>query len=139
MSLSWNEIRARASEFSLEWKDERSEDAEAKTFWDDFFKVFGTKRRRLAYFEQAVKKLDGRTGFIDLFWPGTLLVEHKSRGKSLERALITYCYTYKYEFSQVTTAPGEHVKFGLVCTSPSTYPPQSGSGGSANGFASWAC
>ena len=86
MSLSWNEIRARAGEFALEWKDERSEDAEAKSFWDDFFKVFGTNRRRLASFEQAVKKLDGRTGFIDLFWPGTLLVEHKSRGKSLEGA-----------------------------------------------------
>ena len=29
---------------------------------------------------------DGKGGFIDLLWKGVLLVEHKSRGKSLDRA-----------------------------------------------------
>jgi hypothetical protein len=29
-----------------------------------------------------VKKHGGGQGFADLFWPGMLLVEHKSRGKS---------------------------------------------------------
>ena len=86
MALSWNEIKSRANEFSQEWAGETSEDAEAKSFWDDFFKVFGIKRRRLASFEQAVKKIDGGTGFIDLFWEGTLIVEHKSKGKNLDKA-----------------------------------------------------
>jgi hypothetical protein len=40
----------------------------------------------MARFEHAVKKHGGGQGFVDLFWPGTLLVEHKSRGKNLDRA-----------------------------------------------------
>ena len=42
MPLSWNEIRNRAHEFSNRWENETSEDAEAKTFWTEFFNVFGT-------------------------------------------------------------------------------------------------
>lgn len=86
MPLSWNEIRDRALKFSREWADEASEDAEAKSFWDGFFNVFGVSRRRVATFERKVKKLDGKDGFIDLLWKGVLLVEHKSRGKDLDRA-----------------------------------------------------
>ena len=88
MPLSWNEIRSRALAFSKEWENECSEDAEAKSFWDGFFNVFGLTRRRIASFEEPVKKLDDKQGFIDLLWKGTLLVEHKSRGKSLDKAYI---------------------------------------------------
>ncbi|MGN6383165.1 MAG: class I SAM-dependent DNA methyltransferase [Dyella sp.] len=86
MPLSWNEIKDRALTFSREWIDESSEDAEAKSFWDGFFNVFGLPRRRVATFERKVKKIDGRDGYIDLLWKGVLLVEHKSRGKNLDRA-----------------------------------------------------
>lgn len=86
MPISWNEIRHRAYEFSKEWSDESRENPEAKSFWDHFFSVFGIKRRTVASFEEPVRKLSGSWGYIDLFWPGTLLVEHKSRGKSLDRA-----------------------------------------------------
>lgn len=86
MPLSWNEIKSRALAFSKEWETEVSEDAEAKSFWDDFFNVFGISRRRVATFEQQVKKIDDRTGFIDLLWKGQILIEHKSRGKSLDKA-----------------------------------------------------
>jgi hypothetical protein len=86
MPLSWNEIKSRALAFSKEWENEISEDAEAKSFWDDFFNVFGISRRRVATFEQQVKKIDDKAGFIDLLWKGTILVEHKSRGKSLDKA-----------------------------------------------------
>lgn len=86
MPLSWNEIRDRSLTFSREWIDEQSEDAEAKSFWDGFFNIFGVTRRRVASFEAPVKKADGHGGFIDLLWKGVLLVEHKSRGKDLERA-----------------------------------------------------
>ena len=51
-----------------------------------FFTVFGVPRRRVATFEQPVKKSDGHGGFIDLLWKGILLVEHKSRGKDLDSA-----------------------------------------------------
>ncbi len=84
--ISWNEIKSRAMAFAREWADVSSEDAEAKTFWNEFFHIFNIPRRRVATFEQRVKKIDGRDGYIDLLWKGTLLIEHKSRGKNLDRA-----------------------------------------------------
>jgi hypothetical protein len=91
MSLSWNEIKNKALAFSKRWEDASREDSDAKPFWIDFFEIFGVSNKRIAYFEHAVKKLPGaqaRTdGFVDLFWPGMLLVEHKSRGKDLDKAL----------------------------------------------------
>jgi type I restriction-modification system DNA methylase subunit len=86
MPISWNEIRHRAINFSKEWQHESREQAEAKSFWDEFFNVFGLRRRVVASFEEPVKSLQGTYGFIDLFWKAVLLAEHKSRGKSLERA-----------------------------------------------------
>lgn len=47
MPLSWNEIKTRAVAFSNKWKDEQSEDAEAKSFCDDLFNVFGILHRRV--------------------------------------------------------------------------------------------
>jgi len=86
MPLSWNEIKLRAIKFSKEWETETKENAEAKSFWDDFFNIFGIGRRRIASFEEPVKKLGNRQGFIDLFWKGNLIVEHKSKGKNLDKA-----------------------------------------------------
>ena len=86
MPLSWNEIKTRAAAFSKEWEHETSEDAEAKSFWDGFFHIFGISRRRVATFEQQVKKLDNVQGFIDLLWKGVILIEHKSKGKDLDKA-----------------------------------------------------
>ncbi len=84
--LSWNEIKDRALKFTKEWEGEKRERAEKDSFWNDFFNVFGMSRRRVATFEEPVKKLSGNQGFIDLFWKGTLLVEHKSQGKDLGKA-----------------------------------------------------
>lgn len=86
MPLSWNEIKSRALAFSKDWQDEASEHAEAQSFWNDFFHIFGISRRRVASFEHSVKLLGQRRGHIDLFWKGVLLVEHKSLGKDLEKA-----------------------------------------------------
>ncbi len=86
MRLSWNEIRARAAAFAEEWRDASYEKGETQTFYNDFFQVFGIKLRRVARFEQHVAKLDNSSGFIDLFWPGTLLVEQKSAGRDLQKA-----------------------------------------------------
>lgn len=84
--LSWNEIRTRAFAFSQEWANATSEKAEVQSFWNDFFKVFGVPLRRVATFEEPVKKSDGGGGFIDLLWKGILLVEHKSLGRDLDSA-----------------------------------------------------
>lgn len=85
-ALTLNEIRARALAFSKEWKGETSESAEKQSFWNEFFNVFGIHRRRVASFEVNVQMLKGARGKIDLFWPGLLLVEHKSGGKDLTTA-----------------------------------------------------
>jgi very-short-patch-repair endonuclease len=90
MPLSWNEIRNRAHEFSKRWEGESSERAEAQSFWNDFFAVFGIERKRVAIFEKQVEitraghKL--KHGRIDAFWKGVLLIEHKSMGQDLSRA-----------------------------------------------------
>jgi hypothetical protein len=86
MTLSWNEIKNRAINFSKEWEKEQREHAESQSFWNDFFNIFGISRKRVASFEEPVKKLGEQRGRIDLFWKGTLLVEHKSRGKDLSKA-----------------------------------------------------
>lgn len=86
MVLSWNEIKDRALKFSKEWENDFNEDAEAKSFMDDFFNVFGVPRRRVATFEVHVKKEGGKQGFIDLLWKGNILIEFKSRGKDLDKA-----------------------------------------------------
>ncbi|WNL17015.1 N-6 DNA methylase [Arcobacter cryaerophilus gv. pseudocryaerophilus] len=88
MALSWNEIKNRAINFSKEWEKEQREHAESQSFWNDFFNIFGISRKRVASFEEPVKKLGEQRGRIDLFWKGTLLVEHKSRGKDLSKAYI---------------------------------------------------
>lgn len=84
--LSTNEVRARAAFFTEDWKDAHYEKGETQSFYNDFFQVFGVKRRQVATFEDPVKRLGGKHGFIDLLWKGVLLVEHKSAGRSLIRA-----------------------------------------------------
>ncbi|MDP8223352.1 MAG: hypothetical protein P9L99_08340 [Candidatus Lernaella stagnicola] len=86
VTTNWREMQRRAVKFVHRWKDESREAAEAKSFWDDFFRVFGRDRKAVASFEAPVRNLRDRWSFIDLFWKGTLLVEHKSRGKDLGRA-----------------------------------------------------
>jgi hypothetical protein len=86
MILSLNEIKNRAVAFSKEYKDDFNEDAEAKSFMDAFFNVFGVSRRRVASFEQKVNKGDGKNGFIDLLWKQNILIEFKSKGKDLNKA-----------------------------------------------------
>ena len=86
MRLSWNEVRARAAAFAEEWQDATCEKGETQSFYNDFFQVFGVKRRTVARYEAHVAKLDNRSGFIDLFWPGVLLVEQKSAGRDLTAA-----------------------------------------------------
>ena len=86
MRLSWNEIRVRAAAFADEWRDGAYEKGETQSFYNDFFEVFGVRRRSVARYEEHVAKLDNRFGFIDLFWPGVLIVEQKSAGRDLEAA-----------------------------------------------------
>jgi type I restriction-modification system DNA methylase subunit len=133
MPLSWNEIKSRALTFSRTWADAWQDDSQGKPFWIDFFEIFGITDKRVATFEHAVKKLPGlkakTDGFVDLFWPGMLLVEQKSRGKDLDAALtqalsyfpgiaerdlpqiIVVCDFARFRVHRLTT--GETVEFDL--------------------------
>ncbi len=86
MRLSWNEVRVRAAKFAEEWRDAAYEKGETQSFYNEFFEVFDVRRRSVARYEEHVAKLDDRSGFIDLFWPGVLIVEQKSAGRDLAKA-----------------------------------------------------
>ncbi|MGP1594043.1 MAG: DNA methyltransferase [Treponema sp.] len=87
--LSFNEIKLRAQQFVLNWKDKANyarEEADAQTFENEFFTIFGVPRSKIAVFEQKVKLQDGSNGYIDLFWKGYILIEMKSPGKDRKKA-----------------------------------------------------
>ncbi len=86
MRLTWTEIKINASAFTEEWRDAWYERGEAQSFYNDFFEIFGVRRRSVARFEEHVKKLGKKSGFIDVFWPGVLIAEHKSLGADLGQA-----------------------------------------------------
>ena len=69
----------RVQHSSDEWKEAHYEKGDTQTFYNEFFDVFGVTRRRVASFEEPVKKVDKRYGFIDLFRKGVLLVDQKRR------------------------------------------------------------
>jgi hypothetical protein len=100
MPISWNEIRHNAIKFSRDWTGARSERAEKQTFWNEFFQVFGVSRRAVASFEEPVKKIFGDYGYIDLFWPRIVLVEHKSAGKDLGNA-ESQAFRYIQDFARI--------------------------------------
>ncbi len=109
MALSWSDIKTRAAAFAQEFKAADDEKSQAQTFWIKFFAVFGVDSHRVGVFESRVKKLNKHTGFADYFWPGLLLIEHKSRGENLEIAAsqaADYCVNLK---------EGEHPRYLLVC------------------------
>ncbi|MGC2221849.1 MAG: DNA methyltransferase [Methylocella sp.] len=83
MRLDWNDIKARAAKFAVEWKDAHYERGETQTFYNDFFQLFGVTRRPVASFEHGVDLPEKKRGYLDLFWKGKLLVEQKSAGRSL--------------------------------------------------------
>ena len=87
MTLSTNEIRIRAAKFAEEWKDATREKEESQTFWNEFFDIFAIKRRSVAKYEEQVKNIKNNEGFIDLFWPEVLLIEQKSKGRDLNKAM----------------------------------------------------
>lgn len=109
MPLSWNEIKDRAVKFSKEWKDTSSEEADAKSFLDAFFDVFGITRKKVGTFEHKVKKLSDADGYIDLLWKGVILIEMKSRGKDLKKA-FQQAIDYTHGLKQ-----NELPKYVLVC------------------------
>lgn len=80
------EMRKRSEEFIEEYKDVSEEHSFAQQFWRDFLNIFGIHWKNVIVYEHAVEKINGNTGHIDCFWEGKVLIEHKSRGKNLDKA-----------------------------------------------------
>lgn len=96
--LTHSEIRARATTFVAEWSEKPAREiADSQTFWTDLFRVYGLERRRVATFEKATN--GGRRA--DLLWPGVVIVEMKSPGKSLDAAM-SQAFSYARELSADT-------------------------------------
>jgi hypothetical protein len=82
--LSSTEITKRAQQFAAKWKGASQENAEAQSWWNDFFAVFGVDRYSTATFERWARRAStGRRGRIDVFVPGLMIAEHKSLGRDL--------------------------------------------------------
>ena len=84
---SLNEIRSRARQFAADWRDAKHERQQAQSFWMRFFEIFGMRGERVSSFEESAKREGKKGGFIDLLYPGHLLVEHKSAGEDLDKAM----------------------------------------------------
>ncbi len=72
-------MKENAEAFIIRWRGTTAERAEAQTFTNEFFQIFGLDRKDLAQFEKPIQKKDETgTGFADLFWSGKLIIESKS-------------------------------------------------------------
>lgn len=111
--LSDAEIYANAAKFAREHAGVTRENAESQTFWNDFLAVFGVDRRIAGFYEFFVK-LDR----IDLFIPGKLVVEQKSRdtsGKKIKQAEEQVRrYLSRMAFGDVVK-DSDFPRYSLVC------------------------
>ena len=81
-----------ARNFADRYANATSEKQLAQSFWRDFFtEVCGVDDLLTAgiEFEHPVKSAStGKVRFIDVLWPGVVLIEHKSAGEDLDKAEI---------------------------------------------------
>jgi type I restriction-modification system DNA methylase subunit len=124
VTLDWSEIRIRAAAFTNRWKSlkkDTQEIAEAQTFENEFFEVFGLDRRLVASFEKHVRQdpegydifgnpICGNDSRIDCLWPGKLLIEMKKRGRDLSKA-----YKQALKYVHALTDPRDLPLCILIC------------------------
>ncbi len=86
----WLEMRRLAEKFSSDWKGAKYEKGNTQLFYRDLLEIFGKNVRECGVFEKCVKMLQKKDkkkyGFIDFLWPGVMIAEQKSRGRSLDGA-----------------------------------------------------
>jgi type I restriction-modification system DNA methylase subunit len=84
--------RHAAEEFATKWKDTKEEKQYAESFWNDFFRnLCGVDDLQVAgvEFQKPVKNsVSGNINYLDVYWKGVALIEHKSAGESLDKAEI---------------------------------------------------
>jgi len=84
--LTWTDIETRAIAFQKRWKNcTGDEKQDAQTFEKDLMYVFGVDWHD-GFHEYPIISIDGVQNYIDYLLPGKILIEMKSRGKSLDAA-----------------------------------------------------
>ena len=91
--LTWTEIETRASAFQMNWRDcagnEKQDDIK---FIQAFLNVFGVDWQT-GFPQHQIFMPNGTPNYIDYLLPGQILIEMKSKGKSLDAA-FTQAMTY---------------------------------------------
>lgn len=107
--LTWEEIETRAIVFQNTWKKtEGDERQDAQTFEKDFMNIFGVDFRS-GFHEYQLRLNDGSIGYIDYFLPAKIVIEMKSKGKSLAKA-----YTQAMDYVHALK-PEEQPELVMVC------------------------
>lgn len=84
-TLNVNILRQRTAAFAKEFSKSTYEMGEAQDFIRGLCHIFDLNHRRAVRFEDRVKKLGGKSGRIDGFFTGLLLIEMKSMGEGLDK------------------------------------------------------
>jgi hypothetical protein len=86
--ITWSEIETRAYAFQKRWRgcggDERQY---GQTFEKDLMEIFGVDWHD-GFHEHPITTSDSVINYIDYYLPGKILIEMKSRGKSLDVAFF---------------------------------------------------
>jgi hypothetical protein len=76
--------------FADRWKDRSKERQEAESFWQEFFRdvcgLSDLREAKIEFQKTVVSEKNNRDNYIDVFWEGVFLAEHKSAGKNLDEA-----------------------------------------------------
>lgn len=109
------EIQAALTAFVAKWSGyEGSEKAEAQTFPNELFAAYGSDRTEVgAKFEDFVNSV----GFMDLHWPGVLIVEMKAPFVPLEKAK-----DQRRRYWQESSNSAENIQAALREGMPRDYP-----------------
>ena len=129
--LTRHQIRKNALEFAEKWKGKKhgkaglladsgggkrgrkkDESAEAQTFYNEFFEVFGVKRPGTAFFEHYVKKIGRGRGFIDLYQMLKMFPSHTDGADPAARGPTAICCAHpqlSVQTRQRTRPESEHL------------------------------
>ncbi|MCE9620188.1 MAG: class I SAM-dependent DNA methyltransferase [Planctomycetes bacterium] len=85
--LTRAQMKEAAKRFAQVWEGNNGikptkEESHKQTWWAELFKVYGIDRKLVATFEEPIPNLKGYTSAIDVFYPGVMIAEQKSRGCS---------------------------------------------------------
>jgi len=88
VTASKESMKVAAAAFAKRWEGADRENADAHSYWDEFFAIFGVDRKLVGEYEVHAQRVStGNAGRIDLLIPQKMAVEHKSAGKSLDDAI----------------------------------------------------